>query len=88
MADEGPGIPAAALPHLFDKFYRVAGGAGQPRGTGLGLAVARGLVEAHGGQITVDSVPGHGTRFRFTLPLSAPPEPPPAPVPTSGERID
>jgi two-component system, OmpR family, sensor histidine kinase KdpD len=79
VADEGPGIPATALPHLFDKFYRVSSGSGQPKGTGLGLAVAKGLVEAHGGRIAAESARGHGTAFRFTLPLDAPPAESPAP---------
>ena len=73
VADAGPGIPPAALPRLFEKFYRVASGPDQPRGTGLGLAVAKGLVEAHGGRLTVESAPGQGTCFHFTLPLGAPP---------------
>jgi two-component system, OmpR family, sensor histidine kinase KdpD len=73
VADAGPGIPPAALPRLFEKFYRVASGPGHPRGTGLGLAVARGLVEAHGGRLDVESAPGQGACFRFTLPLSTPP---------------
>ncbi|HEY7063788.1 MAG TPA: ATP-binding protein [Chloroflexota bacterium] len=73
VADQGPGIPPAALPRLFEKFYRAASGPGQPVGTGLGLAVARGLVEAHGGRLDVESAPGAGTTFRFTLPLGTPP---------------
>ncbi len=74
VADEGPGIPAAALPHVFDAFYRVSGGdRAAVKGTGLGLAVARAFVEAHGGTITVQSpAPGQsrGTLFSFTLPLA------------------
>jgi two-component system, OmpR family, sensor histidine kinase KdpD len=73
VADAGPGIAPAALPRLFEKFYRAASGPGQPRGTGLGLAVARGLVEAHGGRLDVTSALGQGTCFRFTLPLDTPP---------------
>lgn len=79
VRDDGPGIPAAALPHVFDRFYRVAGGdrAGI-QGTGLGLAVARGLVEAHGGAIGVQSPPpdapagATGAEFTINLPLSDP----------------
>jgi two-component system sensor histidine kinase KdpD len=74
VADAGPGIPAAHLPHLFDRYYRVH--AGPTGGTGLGLAIAKGIVEAHGGHIAVESRPGHGTTFTFTLPLA----PPAAPV--------
>jgi two-component system sensor histidine kinase KdpD len=76
VADDGPGIPPAALPHVFEKFYRVSSGdTARTPGTGLGLAVARGLVEAHGGTMEVHSpAPGRstGTAFRFTLPLAAP----------------
>jgi two-component system sensor histidine kinase KdpD len=75
VADDGPGIPAAALPRLFDKFYRVTGGdTARTPGTGLGLAVVRGVVEAHGGSVGVESpVPGRerGTAFSFTLPLQS-----------------
>jgi two-component system sensor histidine kinase KdpD len=76
VADDGPGIPAQALPHIFEKFYRVSGGDRAPvPGTGLGLAIARGLVEAHGGRIAVESpAPGsaRGAVFTITLPLDAP----------------
>lgn len=65
--DNGPGIPAAYQPHLFDKFYRAPGKAQEP-GSGIGLAISKGLVEAHGGTIQVASMPGAGTTFTFTLP--------------------
>jgi two-component system sensor histidine kinase KdpD len=72
VVDRGPGIPPQALGRLFEKFYRFEGRPGErSRGTGLGLAVARGLVEAHGGRIWVESAPGAGTAFHFTLPLAA-----------------
>lgn len=70
VADRGPGIPAPALPHLFDPFYRANGWDRQPKGTGLGLAVARGLVEAHRGRIWAENRPDGGARFVFTLPLA------------------
>ena len=69
IEDRGPGIPPASLPHLFDPFYRVADGTPRPAGLGLGLAVAKGLVEAHGGRIWVENRQGGGARFVFTLPV-------------------
>ena len=68
VADRGPGIPPADLEHVFDKFYRVTGTA-RKIGSGLGLAVCRGLIEAHGGHIWAENRPGGGAVFRFTLPL-------------------
>jgi signal transduction histidine kinase len=65
VADTGRGIPAEALPHVFDRFWKSA----DSGGSGLGLAIARGLVEAHGGKIRVDSVVGRGTVLSFTLPV-------------------
>jgi len=66
--DTGLGIPAGARSHLFEKFYR-ADPAGRVGGTGIGLTISQGLVEAHGGRISVDSREGSGTTFRFTIPL-------------------
>src|SRR6185437_15939982 len=60
VEDNGPGIPAEHLPHVFERFYR-ADPAASPPGSGLGLAIARGVVEAHGGNIGVESAPGQGT---------------------------
>jgi two-component system sensor histidine kinase KdpD len=73
VEDRGPGIPAAALPHLFDPFYRVTDSRPRPQGLGLGLAIVRGLVEAHGGRVWAENRPGGGARFTFTLPVSAAP---------------
>jgi signal transduction histidine kinase len=73
--NSGVTIAPEALPHLFDSFYRGeasrAATAEGDRGAGLGLAIARGLVEAHGGRIWVSSAPGQGTCFSFTLPAGA-----------------
>jgi signal transduction histidine kinase len=69
VADDGPGIPAEQLPYVFDRFWQARHG--DRRGVGLGLAIARGMVEAHGGKIGVDSEPGVGTTFRFTLPIAS-----------------
>ena len=66
VEDTGVGIPAEALPRVFDRFFRVSR-ANQPSGAGLGLAIAKEIVEAHGGQIAVQSTEGQGSRFSFTL---------------------
>lgn len=68
IRDSGPGIPAGARSQLFDKFYRVDP-AGKVRGTGIGLAICKGLVEAHGGTIRVESRESEGTAFRFSIPI-------------------
>ncbi len=68
VLDEGEGVPADAQARAFTKFWR-AGGRG---GTGLGLYIVRGLVEAHGGLVTIISAPGSGACFRFTLPAGTP----------------
>ena len=67
VADRGPGIPAVDLERIFDKFYRVLG-TQRTTGSGLGLAVCKGLVEAHGGCIWAENRAGGGAVFRFTLP--------------------
>jgi signal transduction histidine kinase len=72
VADTGPGIAPADLPHVFDRFYR--GDLSRARATGnsgLGLAIVRNIVEAHGGRIGVESTPGQGARFMVTLPTPA-----------------
>jgi len=68
VADHGMGIPAEHLEHLFERFYRVETGGRSVRGVGLGLYICRSLVESHGGRIWVDSQPGLGSTFAFTLP--------------------
>lgn len=69
VSDTGEGIPADYLSHIFDKFVQVPGAA--TGGAGLGLAISRLIVEAHGGQISVQSEVGHGSTFTFTLPVAA-----------------
>ena len=66
VRDTGKGIAADALPHVFDRFYK----SDESRGAGLGLAIAKSLVVAHGGEISATSEPGQGTEMRFTLPVS------------------
>ncbi|MBD0319467.1 MAG: sensor histidine kinase [Gemmatimonadetes bacterium] len=70
VADTGPGMSADQVERAFDRFWQAA--RSDRRGVGLGLSIARGIVEAHGGSLSVASAPGAGTTFRFTLPLSAP----------------
>jgi PAS domain S-box-containing protein len=67
--DEGEGIPAVDLPRVFTKFFRRDHG--KPTGSGLGLWISRGLVEAHGGRLTATSIEGQGSVFTFTLPTDA-----------------
>jgi two-component system sensor histidine kinase KdpD len=69
VTDRGPGIPDAALERVFEPFYRVPGS--KARGMGLGLAVAKGLVEAHGGCISARNRPEGGAEISFYLPASA-----------------
>ena len=70
VTDSGEGIPAEDLPRVFERFFRRE--EGRPTGTGLGLWISRGLVEAHGGGLTANSVVGEGSTFRFTLPSGPP----------------
>jgi two-component system sensor histidine kinase KdpD len=72
VADTGPGIPPEALSRLFEPFYRIQKEGQTARGTGLGLAVAKGLVEAHGGHIRAENRDGGGASFVFALPLGEP----------------
>ncbi len=70
VSDEGQGIPLAKQSRLFEPFYRVDSGLGRrTQGVGLGLFLVKAIVEGHGGRITVESTPGQGSTFRFTLPL-------------------
>ncbi len=80
VADQGPGIPAQELPRIFERFHRVdAARSREPGdrrgGFGLGLAIARQAVEAHGGRIEVESEQGRGSRFRIVLPPGKQPHP-------------
>ena len=72
VADEGPGIPPAQLPQLFDRFYRVRADRQTKgvHGLGLGLSIVKGIVEAHGGKVSATNRPGGGACFTFTLPLT------------------
>jgi signal transduction histidine kinase len=68
VSDTGPGIAAEQLPHVFDRYWRASGSTG----TGLGLFISKGIVEAHGGRIWADSTVGAGTAFHFTVPSIIP----------------
>ncbi|MFJ9633955.1 ATP-binding protein [Streptomyces sp. NPDC101175] len=86
VADTGPGIPTAELPHVFDRLWRGtrarAGG-----GSGIGLAVVRELVTAHGGTVTADSGPGGGTLMTLRLPRAEPRGSRRTPAPASAPRV-
>ncbi len=80
VVDTGIGIPPEHLPHVFTRFYRVdksraRAASGAASGAGIGLTIARRLTEAHGGNLTVESSPGRGSRFTVTLPSVQAPEP-------------
>ena len=69
VEDNGPGIDALDLPLIFEKFYRGKKGTSKGKGSGMGLAITRAILLAHGGAIEASSAPGHGARFRFWVPL-------------------
>ena len=71
VVDTGMGIPASALPHIFERFYRVDQARSRDAGgAGLGLAIVKSICAAHGGKVEVESVEGKGSRFRVELPLA------------------
>ena len=71
VSDSGPGMSENDIHNVFTKFWQAL--PGDSRGTGLGLSISRGIVEAHGGRIWVESVPGTGTTFHVALPLETAP---------------
>ena len=73
VQDDGPGIPAAALERVFERFYRVDKARSREQGgTGLGLSIVKHIVQGHGGRVWVESEPGQGAKFCFTLPTAKP----------------
>jgi signal transduction histidine kinase len=71
VTDTGPGIPPEQLPHIFERYWQAR--EGDRRGVGLGLSIAKGIVEAHGGRIWAEREPGGGAVFSFSVPLSTEP---------------
>ena len=71
VADRGPGIPEQEQSRIFEKFYRADASRHQIPGAGLGLVIAREIIQVHGGEIWVDSKPGKGSIFRFSLPIAS-----------------
>jgi signal transduction histidine kinase len=67
VANEGPGIPPSEQEAIFEKFYRGQDVRDRVPGTGMGLTISRDIIQAHGGQLWVESEPGKGVRFSFTL---------------------
>jgi signal transduction histidine kinase len=67
VEDTGPGVPPEDQPHVFERFYR---GRNSRQGSGLGLALVRSVVEAHGGHVGLESEPGQGSLFWFVLPAT------------------
>lgn len=74
VTDQGPGLLPEAIPHLFEMFYRISGS--KPGGAGIGLAIAKGIVELHGGSIEAENQPAGGARFVIKLPLEPQPQGP------------
>jgi signal transduction histidine kinase len=74
VVDHGPGIPKPERERVFDQFYRLKAGGKRPEGTGMGLAICRGIARAHGGTIWVETTPGGGSTFVLTLPTASSPQ--------------
>ena len=68
MRDRGPGVSPQDLPHIFERFYRGSEGSVRASGTGMGLSIARGLLAAERGRISVENCPDGGARFTIVIP--------------------
>ena len=71
VSDTGPGIAPEELPHVFERFWRSEKRSRQTGGSGIGLALVKQLIEVHGGRVSVESTPEHGTTFRVALPTGS-----------------
>jgi two-component system sensor histidine kinase KdpD len=87
IEDRGTGIPPGDLRRIFDKFYRIQREEA-PGGVGLGLAISKGIIEAHGGRIWAENRPGGGTTVVVTLPLASPARMPASDGPTAWAMTD
>jgi two-component system sensor histidine kinase KdpD len=85
VADDGPGLPAEALPQIFDKFYRAP--SAPAGGTGLGLAIVKGFVEAHNGRVEAANRPEGGALFTVRIPLNRRKGDTPRAQPTAGPAL-
>ena len=73
VVDDGPGIPTEAAERVFERFYRVDTARSREQGgTGLGLSIVKHIVQAHGGEVRLETAIGKGSTFRFTLPAAEP----------------
>jgi signal transduction histidine kinase len=88
VIDSGPGIPADELAHLFARFHQTRDNNQKHKGLGLGLSICKGLVEAHGGRIWVESLPKAGSAFNFTLPAALTSADPTVPLDAADPRLD
>jgi signal transduction histidine kinase len=75
VVDHGPGVPEDLRERVFDRFYRLEHHETEKHGTGMGLAISRGLVEAHGGRLWVCETPGGGATFRLSIPVASSEQP-------------
>ena len=70
VSDQGPGLDNTEIDHIFENFYRGKGQRSRVHGTGMGLPIAKAIVESHGGTMRVVSRPGQGSVFTFSLPTA------------------
>jgi len=71
ISDQGPGIPEREQSRIFQKFYRIPDAHQHATGSGMGLAISLDVVRAHGGEMWVESIPGHGSKFYISVPCAS-----------------